>query len=281
MDRGAIWVVAIPRQVGEGWRMAKALHHERAELVARLRAVASLFCGLDYDGTLAPLAPTPAAAVPYPGTEAVLRRLLRRPGVRVAIVTGRPIADVQGFLNLPEAYYVGIHGLELKRPGVSVDYSNAGRRVRAVLPEIAERLRRHIHGSPGLLIEDKGAALALHYRLASIGDAERGRAIVEDAVAELIRRGEPLDLLYGHEVVEVRPRGVDKGKALCELLVNDAADARALYIGDDQTDEDAFVALPADAVTIRVGPRDVETAAAYQVDGPAEVHALLAELAGP
>lgn len=259
--------------------MPQSLEHVGPEMLRRLRAAPDLFCGLDYDGTLAPLAPTPEHASPYVGTAAVIRRLACRRGVRVAIVTGRPIADVRGFLDVSEAYYVGIHGLEIQRPGEPVEAAPAARRARALLPGVVEQLDALIVGRPGLLIEDKGAAVALHYRLANEADAAFGRGEFEAIVAELIARGEALEILTGHEVVEVRPAGIDKGRALCDLLSTEAPRALAVYIGDDQTDEDAFLALPQGSVTIRVGPADVETAAAYTIEGPAEVHDFLQALA--
>ena len=255
--------------------MAPEIDDIIAALLARRAACTSLFCGLDYDGTLAPIAPTPDAAVPYPGTAALLGRLAATPATRVAIVTGRSIDDVRRFLDLDDVYYVGIHGLELRRPGSTVTDSAAGRRARMVLPRLVERLRPELDGRPGLLLEEKGAAVAVHYRLAAESDAAHGRAVVEGLVDDLRDAGEAIDLLRGHEVVEVRPAGVDKGRALCELLASDAPGSLPLYIGDDRTDEDAFRALPAAAVTIRVGPADVETRAQFRLADPAAVHSFL------
>jgi len=259
---------------------APHLNDNRAALLARIAAAPSLFCGLDYDGTLAPLAPTPDDARPLPGTDALLHRLAARRGTRIAIVTGRAIANVQRFLDLDRAYYIGIHGLEIRRPGEPIDYSSAGRAARAILPTLVNRLRAQLGDSAGLLIEEKGAAVALHFRLASAAEGEVAQATLAALVAELETAGEPLELLRGHEVVEVRPRGVDKGRALCELLAANAPDALPLYIGDDQTDEDAFHALPEEAITIRVGAANVETCARHRLADPAEVQAFLEEIVG-
>ncbi len=263
----------------DGLTMTKSLEKESKSLLDRLHAAPALFCGLDYDGTLAPIAPTPDAAVPYPGTERLLRKLSATGRVRLAIVTGRSIEDVRGFLDLEDAYYVGIHGLELKRPGEDVTDSAAGRRARAVLPRFVEDLRARIGSREGLLVEEKGAAVALHFRLANDEDKRFGRDAVQQLVDRLCDEGETLDLLDGHEVVEVRPAGVDKGRALCELLASDGKGALPIYIGDDRTDEDAFRALPDSAVTIRVGPEGTETAARYLVPDPKAVHRFLTSLA--
>src|SRR6266446_5392339 len=85
-------------------------------VLRRVSAAAQVFCFLDYDGTLAPLAPTPAEAVPLPGTLELLRQLAQAPGVLVAVVTGRTIVDVRRALEVPGIYYVGLHGLEIRTP---------------------------------------------------------------------------------------------------------------------------------------------------------------------
>jgi trehalose-phosphatase len=255
--------------------MARELEESDTDPWRRIDAAQALFCALDYDGTLAPIAPTPDAAVPYPGTATLLHGLGAAARIRVAIVSGRAIADVRRFLDLDGAFYIGIHGLEVRRPGGPVTDSTAGRRARAILPQLVARLRSEVGDRPGLLIEEKGAAVALHYRLAAAVDAQHGRDVITRLAEGLRAAGEPLDLLSGHEVVEVRPAGVDKGRTLCELLASDAPEALPLYIGDDRTDEDAFRALPPEAVTIRVGPAETETAAQYRLADPAAVHRFL------
>lgn len=258
--------------------MADELTESAAEILASIDPEHPFFCGLDYDGTLAPLAPTPDAAVPFPGTIELLEALAASPRTTVAIVTGRAIADVRRFVALDELYYVGIHGLEVRKPRAATGFSAAGEEARRRLPALGEALQRDFGDLPGVLFENKGAALAVHYRLVARDAVDALIARVEDLVGAARADGANLQLLHGHEVCEIRPQGVDKGRTLCELLATDAPDAMALYAGDDKTDEDAFRALPAEAITIRVGGDPVQTRARWVTDGPESLHGFLQQV---
>ncbi len=89
------------------------------------------------------------------------------------------------------------------------------------------------------------------------------------------KKGVPMPLAHGHEVSEIRLSGANKRKTVCRLLAAHAPAALAVFIGDDQTDEDAFGQLPAAAITIRVGVPGVRTLARYQIEDPGEVHRFL------
>jgi trehalose 6-phosphate phosphatase len=254
---------------------ARPLREVETEVVQRLVAAANLFAFLDYDGTLSPLAPTPDAAAPLAGTAAVLQALAALPLTQVALVSGRTVADLERFLDVPGIYYVGIHGLELRVPNGTVELSDSVAVVRSVLPTIKRKLEQALDQRPGVLIEDKGLALACHYRLASRADATAARETVMATARDYRRQGLPITVMHGHEVVEIRPASVNKGKTVCRLLAAQSPPALALYIGDDHTDEDAFRLLPAESVTIRVGPATVPTAARYRVADPEEVQRFL------
>ena len=86
------------------------------DLVRRVAAADGVFCFLDYDGTLSPLAPTPDEAVALPGTSALVRQLAAATGVQVTLISGRTIADMRRFLEIPGVYYVGTHGIEIRLP---------------------------------------------------------------------------------------------------------------------------------------------------------------------
>jgi trehalose 6-phosphate phosphatase len=251
-----------------------ALRDAEAAVLQRIAAAPGVFCFLDYDGTLAPLAATPDAALPAPQAKALLHQLAAAPGVQVAVVTGRTIEDVRTLLAIDGIYYVGIHGLETRFPD-----GTAERRGAAGLTDLLVSIRSEVEGTlgtrPGVLIEDKGLALAFHYRLAARDDALAVRRAVNAAAESHQRRGAPLAVMHGHEVIEIRPTAANKGRAVCRLLSAQPRPTLAVYIGDDQTDEDAFTLLPADAITIRVGPATVSTAARYRVERPDDVYAFL------
>jgi trehalose 6-phosphate phosphatase len=260
------------------------LHEVETPLLGRIAAAAEVFLFLDYDGTLAHIAPTPADAVPLPGMVELLHRMVATPRVQLAVVSGRPIAAVRRVLDVPGAYYVGVHGLEVQLPAGELVPPEGTAVVRSVLPGIKRRLSAAVGDSPGILLEDKGAALACHYRLASGADATRAAGAVADLVREYQRRGVPIELVCGHAVAEIRPSTVNKGKAVGALLATYGRAALAVCIGDDRTDEDAFRLLPTDAITIRVGTADEPTLARYRVATPDDVlrflHAVLARRSG-
>lgn len=242
-----------------------------ADVVGRIATAPNVFLFLDYDGTLAPLAPTPDAAQPLPATPALLQDLAAWRGTQVAVVTGRSVTDIRCLLDVPGIYYVGIHGLEIRLPNGTVELSESVAVVRSVLPAIKHRIERAVGHRPGILIEDKGLALAVHFRLAARADAAFARAAVATAAEPAQRQGAPIAVLHGHEVVEIRSALANKGKTVCQLLAAYAPAALAVYIGDDQTDEDAFRLLPPQAITIRVGPATMSTAARYCAASPHEV----------
>lgn len=250
---------------------------ERAVL-EELQRAAVLACCLDYDGTLAPIAPTPEEARPLPGTVALVERLVRARATEVAIVSGRTVDDLRRCLDVPGVVYIGVHGLEWLRPGERLERAAVASRVVEELPAIRRQLEAALGSRPGIRLEDKGLTLAVHYRLASRPDARRAHETVERLVAACRARGVPLDVLRGHEVSEIRPAGANKGRAVVGLLAGRHPEPLVLYIGDDRTDEEAFQSLPASAVTVRVGPPEVETAARYRLGDPAAVQAFLRQL---
>lgn len=194
---------------------------------------------LDYDGTLAEVADRPHLAVPYEDVPELLRALERRHPV--AILTGRRVEDVGRLLGVDGLRVIGVHGIE---SGVT------GGPVESLVPdEVAARLaevRGRLPDLEGLEVEDKATAIALHYRNApdpgaARGDLERWARDVPD----------DLEALWGKRVLEIRPRGYDKGVA-AQRLAAEHPDRTPVVIGDDTTDEEAFRAIE-DGVTIKVG----------------------------
>jgi trehalose 6-phosphate phosphatase len=227
-------------------------------------APAALF--LDFDGTLVELADAPAAIAVPQGLKPLLDRLAERLEGRLAIVSGRAIGDLEAHLGGCAAVLSGSHGAELL-------YAD-GRRVPVAAPPGLAGAREEIHrfaaGSAGLLVEDKPAGVALHYRLAP----EREGAVavfVEDLAG---RSG--LALQRGKMVAELRPVGADKGAALRRLMAEPPfAGARPVFVGDDLTDEHAFeAAATLGGEGVLVGP-ERPTAARWRLDDVAAVTAWL------
>ena len=248
------------------------------EVETQCQGASKLWLGLDYDGTLVPIAARPEDARPTPALLSLLVQLARLPSVEVVIVSGRPLADLCAVLSLPGITYVGTHGLEIR---------TATGETRSLLPAgafttVIARLRREIEttitGRPGLVIEDKRHMLALHYRLASEEHAEQAVAQLLATVQAYQRRGVALEVLHGKKVVEVRPVGVNKGKAIQSLLEQGDHTILPLYLGDDVTDEDAFHALKGRGLTILVADPPRRTAAQYYLRHPEEVSSFLSRM---
>ncbi|HEV7588650.1 MAG TPA: trehalose-phosphatase [Longimicrobium sp.] len=236
---------------------------------------------LDFDGTLAPIVDRPElAAMPEP-TRRALERLMARPGVEVAVVSGRGLADARERAALPGIAYAGNHGMEIHGPGIDRIHPEAAA-ARPVLERAAGELRAALEDIPGAFVEDKELTLSVHFRLAPRDRLDELHGIVRRVV-------DPLDgvhLTEGKQVIEVRPN-VDwnKGRAVLFLLdqMRPPPEAPVLYFGDDRTDEDAFRALAgfspsAEGVLVADHPPE-STAATSFVHTPAEVGEVFAALA--
>lgn len=226
-----------------------------------LSAAQALF--LDFDGTLVDIAPTPDAVVVAPGVAARLSALVLRLAGAVAVISGRPIAEIDRYLplHLPCA---GLHGWERRgAQGLCRAPSMPGGPHRALHVRLAHFACRH----PGVLVEAKRAGFALHYRKAP-QHAEACGAIM----ARLAGRCPDLRLQAGHCVLELVPADADKGRAVMAFLREAPFRGRApVYLGDDVTDEDAFRAVrAAGGMAVAIGARP-DTAAAFTLPSPAAV----------
>lgn len=226
---------------------------------------------LDFDGTLVELAPTPEAIVVPPRLPSLLQALSRHFTGALALVTGRSLSNLDRHLglSLPAA---GQHGVETR---LRADRPVAGQPAPA-LDAVRRRVRALAGERPGLVVEDKGATLAVHYRGAPEAAGE-----VADRLGALVRASSgELELLEGKSVCEVRPAGIDKGAALEAFLREPPfAGRRPLMLGDDVTDEAGFaVALRAGGTAIKVGGG--ESLAPWRLPEPQAVRAWLWEALG-
>lgn len=215
---------------------------------------------LDLDGTLADIAETPGAVGPVPRRTSLLRALRAALNDRLAVLSGRSLSEIDRILDGSVSAAAGLHGLELRTADGRLDRTPPHPGLadaRACLATLAKARQ-------GLLVEDKGASVALHYRLAP----EAGPAVVD--CARRLARQTGLVLQEGHMVAELRTPGPDKGEALRMFM--EAAPfflGRPIMVGDDLTDEDAFrAAIDLGGEAILIGsPRP--SAARWRLDNPA------------
>ncbi|MBA3658399.1 MAG: bifunctional alpha,alpha-trehalose-phosphate synthase (UDP-forming)/trehalose-phosphatase [Gemmatimonadales bacterium] len=246
----------------------------RTALTRRLDATAELLVFLDYDGTLVPYAPTPDLARPDPGLLELLGALARRRETAVHVVSGRTREALEKWLGaLPLALHAE-HGFWTRaRPGA--DWVAAADKVGSWREPVLAILRDVAARTPGSLVEIKSAALAWHYRMAEPETGARRANELRLHLAQLLSN-QPVEILSGNKVVEMRPHGINKGRIFPSLSPERLATTAVLAMGDDQTDEDLFAAMPPDAISIRVGPGP--TRAGYRIDGVKAARAILESL---
>ncbi len=246
------------------------------ELGQQLRPVEDWLVVLDFDGTLAPIVDHPDLAQPAPGALDALDAVAAR--APIAVISGRPIAEVRRRLVDLRATYAGGHGAELVladgAPAPLIDPD----RVAPALDHAEVDVRAIVDAAPGWLVERKQTSLAVHHRLAD-----------EDSVLELGPRVQALlerrcdeppgfQVLAGKAVIELRPVGADKGAALARIA-DTFPHHLPLVVGDDLTDEDAFeMASSRGGRSVLVASEDRDSAATDRVADPDAVVRLLAAL---
>jgi len=209
------------------------------DAVAREPRRAALFC--DVDGTISPIAPTPADAVVPNETRELLADLVEALGL-VVFVTGRDAREGRRLVGLDGVTYVGNHGLELLQPDGSLLLDERAEPYVSLLKALTSGARAAGLTEAGVLLEDKRTVVAAHYRTAPDQDAAR------EAIERLFAspaRAMGLRIATGHCMVEARPPvEAGKGEAVRRLL--EVGDWRtALFAGDDLTDCTGFTAVRA------------------------------------
>jgi trehalose 6-phosphate phosphatase len=222
---------------------------------------------LDLDGTIAEIVARPDEVGPDALLTSILERLCVTMEGRVAVLTGRLLEDADRILEGRIASVAAVHGLVRRMPdGFVAKYPGSPK-----LVEAKRLLLAFAHAQYGLVIEDKGLSMALHYR--QVPQAERAVR----AATERIARASGLTVQAGSMVSEVRTPGPDKGDSLKEFLnVTPFAGRMPVMVGDDLTDEHAFgAAEEMGGYGILVG-RPRHTAARYRLASVAEVRSWLA-----
>jgi alpha,alpha-trehalase len=247
------------------------------EIVARLADKRGAVF-LDYDGTLTPIVARPELAVLTDEMRDVLRRLAAVS--TLAIVSGRDRADVARLVGIDALIYAGSHGFDITGPdGLAKQNEHAIAAVPA-LQAAGDRLDAALGDIDGALVERKAFAIAVHYRQVAEGDVADVRRTVEAVAAE----HPELRQTGGKMILELRPRvHWDKGSAvlwLLEALGMDGDDVLPIYLGDDDTDEDAFAALAWRGIGILVSDTERPTAAQYMLSDTDAAGRFLHDLLG-
>ena len=224
---------------------------------------------LDIDGTLLDIAPHPGDVIADAELIQLISDVCTATSGAVAFVSGRAIADIDRIfapLVLPAA---GLHGAELRYPdgsrfGVSSD----------ILDHARPQLREFVEVHTGLLFEDKGATIAVHYRQ---------RPDLAEVVFEklcVFGASDALEVIQGKCVVELKPSLLDKGTGIARLLeVAPFRDRQPVFIGDDRTDEDGFMLVnERHGISVRIGATEEPSAATTRLSTPSELRTFLSTL---
>ncbi len=257
----------------------KYLFDNTDRIVEELRSRDRRAFFLDYDGTLTPIVEDPQKAFLSPKYRKVIASLLRNERNVVCVISGRAIEQLEEFIRLKGLILAGNHGMEIAGPDIS--YINDGAlRAKTLLGGIAPILREKLSDFEGVLVEDKGLTVSVHYRMLAVGYHPR---LKESFCREMERflTSNTLVVTRGKKVLEIRPNVVwNKGSAvrwilgyLSDHLLGDKP--YAIYVGDDETDEDAFRALKGGGLTVLVSPRKKESEAAYFIRNVDEVYQFL------
>lgn len=202
---------------------------------------------LDVDGTLINLAPTPDEIHVDLDMLRLVERLHRLCHGAVALVSGRALGDLDDHLGLPQLPMAGLHGLEWRNADGAVQRHATAGDIRSIEQQLMPLRRRYGQ----LIFEDKGTTLALHYR-----QAPRLGGYLHRWVRNLVSRaGKDFQVQPGKRVIEIKPRGHDKGSAIKDFMALPPFVGRIpVFIGDDQTDEHGFVMVnQMGGISIKVG----------------------------
>ena len=217
----------------------------------KLQSSSRAFLALDYDGTLAPFRTERMEAYPYPGIPDLLTRIRDTTGDMVAIISGRPSAEILRLIGERDFVIVGSHGYELRYPGSTTVVKEPEPQQLKGLKEAKLMMEKQIADGS---LEVKVASIVFHTRGLPAMDAER----LEDQVHAMwldIVKNRNLAVRRFNGGVELIGKGWNKGDALRELLDLQPAGTFSVYLGDDVTDEDAFRVIKGRGLGILIGPK--------------------------
>jgi trehalose-phosphatase len=250
---------------------------------AALRVAPHVLLLSDYDGTLTPIVGRPVDAVLPAGVRDKLSSLAQKPDISIGIISGRSLADLRSLVGIGGIYYAGNHGLEIEGPGLSFTSEAAGQ-TESVIKDIAGRLAAALENVAGVIIEDKGLSLSLHYRLVRDDEINAVTETFQQLALPLVNEGK-VRVTSGKKVLEIRPPvDWDKGKAVATIAgeiktLRKLESVLVVYLGDDKTDEDAFRTLKSPAGWgVYIGGENTSSSAGYYLNSTGEVEELLSRI---
>jgi trehalose-phosphatase len=253
----------------------KHLFENWETIQSSIQQAQNLFLFLDYDGTLTPIVSRPELARCPSEVKRHLEKLRRLPGVFLAIISGRSLEDLKEKVGVSGIIYVGNHGLEIENPdgGQKKSVPSTGTKE---LKKITTKLQNSLKEIPGILFEEKGPILSVHYRNMPEKFFPRVAQVLKE---ELRQRKDRWKMRSGKMIFEIWPNiDFNKGDAVREILKTiPSRGLLPIYLGDDLTDEDAFRALKGRGISVFVGPGGVSSKADFFLQDPDEVQDFLSQ----
>jgi trehalose-phosphatase len=241
-----------------------------------------LYLFLDFDGTLAPIEKYPQNVSLGRGMRNVLKKLASKKDITVSIVSGRQLRDIKKLVGIKGVTYVGNHGFETEGPNLRYKAPVAAR-TKKIMASLVKDLKKELRPFEGVVVEDKSLTASVHYRMAKKDQVSRIESVFKKITGPQKAKGE-IRITRGKKVWEVRPPiKWDKGKIVLSLLGKGKLGTEGkiipFYIGDDTTDEDAFLALKNKGYTVKISRFGREKShAKYYLKNVKEVEKILADL---
>jgi trehalose-phosphatase len=251
------------------------LFEDWESIQARIQQAQNLFLFLDYDGTLTSIVSRPELALCPSDVKRYLEELRDLSNVYIAIISGRSLEDLRKEVEVSGIIYVGNHGLEIEYPDGRQKKILSSARA-GELKSITQNLQNVLKEIPGILFEEKGPILSVHYRNVPQEFSKQIRQAIEEELHQWKGRWK---MASGKKVLEIQPN-VDfhKGKAVREILKTFSTGVfLPIYLGDDQTDENAFRVLKGHGISVFIGPGNLASEADFFLQDPDEVRRFLSK----
>ena len=249
---------------------------------SEIRSTSHIILLSDYDGTLTPIVSRPEEAVLSPEIREKLRALTEKSAFSVGIISGRSLSEVKSLVEIDGIYYAGNHGLEIEGPDLKL-VNPMTEAAQTELKELTKQLATRLARIKGIIVEDKGLTLSIHYRLVKEDEEKVVAQIFHQTTSPWLHEGK-IRVTSGKKVWEVRPP-IDwhKGTAV-ETIIKEIKsllrnEALTIYLGDDTTDEDAFrIIHRPNGWSILVGQENTSSNADYFLNSTSEVEIFLSRL---
>lgn len=253
------------------------------KIVLRIKSASRVLLLFDYDGTLTPIVEMPELAVLSEGTKQLLKALSHNRHFLVGVVSGRGLSDIQGKVRVNGIFYVGNHGFEIKGRGINYVHP-INDEIKSIMSNISQMLNNSLSEIKGVIVENKGFTVSIHYRLAKKKEIDKVKGILQQVV-KAAHLSDKLKITHGKKVYEVKP-DVHWHKGMAAKLIIEKYGSKGrkdallpVYLGDDQTDEDAFKVIENyDGVSVYVGGVNPQSMARYYLKSCKEINKFMKEL---